>query len=82
MSQENVEIVKEVYARGERGDFDGMLALWHPVAEWIEDPRVPGASTYRGYAEIKRYMEGARRSGARHAATSTDLSISAITSLL
>ena len=40
MSQENVEIVKESYARAEGGDYEGMLDLWHPEAEWVEGPRV------------------------------------------
>ena len=48
MSQENVEIVKESYARAEGGDYEGMLDLWHPEAEWVEGPRVPGAVTRRG----------------------------------
>jgi ketosteroid isomerase-like protein len=54
MSQENVEVVKAAFARGSRGDFDGLLALFHPRVEWVEDPRVPGAITRRGHAEVKQ----------------------------
>ena len=65
MSQENVEVVKAVFARGSRGDFDGLLALFHPGVEWVEDqdPRVPGAITRRGRAEVKRYFESMPRWG-------------------
>jgi ketosteroid isomerase-like protein len=61
MSQENVEVVKAVFARGSRGDFDGLLALFDPGVEWVEDPRVPGAITRRGHAEVKRYFESMPR---------------------
>jgi uncharacterized protein len=61
MSQENVEIVKAAFAHASRGDFDGLLALFHPRVEWVEDPRVPGAITYRGHAEVKRYFESMPR---------------------
>ena len=63
MSQENVEVVKAAFARGSRGDFDGLLALVHPGAEWIEDPRMPGAITRRGDAEVRRYFESLPRYG-------------------
>jgi uncharacterized protein len=61
MSQENVEVVKAAFARGSRGDFDGLLALVHTGAEWIEDP--PGAITRRGHAEVRRYFESLPRYG-------------------
>jgi ketosteroid isomerase-like protein len=57
MSQENVEVVKAAFARGSRGDFDGLLALVDPRVEWIEDARLPDAITRRGNAEVKRYFE-------------------------
>jgi uncharacterized protein len=61
MSRENVEVVKAAYARASRGDFDGVLALFHPRVEWVEDPHLPGAITHRGHAEVKRYFESAPR---------------------
>ena len=57
MSQENVEIVKDAYARSSRGDFDGLLALFDPGVEWVDDPLVAGAVARRGHAEVKRYFE-------------------------
>jgi len=61
MSRENVEVVKAAYARASRGDFDGLLALFHPRVEWVEDPHLPGAITHRGHAEVKRYFESVPR---------------------
>jgi ketosteroid isomerase-like protein len=63
MSRENAEVVKAVFARGSRGDFDGLLALFHPEVEWVEDPHVPGAITRRGHSEVRRYFEGMPRYG-------------------
>jgi ketosteroid isomerase-like protein len=63
MSKENVEVVKATFARSSRGDFDGLLALFHPGVEWVEDPHVPGAITHRGHAEVKRYFESMPRYG-------------------
>ena len=57
MSQENVEVVKAAFAHGSRGDFDGLLALFHPGVEWVEGPGAPGAITRRGHSEVKRYFE-------------------------
>jgi uncharacterized protein len=60
MSRENVEVVKAAYARASRGDFDGLLAHFHPEVEWVEDPHLPGAIR-RGHAEVKRYFESMPR---------------------
>jgi hypothetical protein len=61
MSQENVEVVKEVYARGECGDFEGMLVLWHPWLN-LSKTRACRAQAPTGVTpKIKRYIEGACR---------------------
>jgi ketosteroid isomerase-like protein len=57
MSEENVEVVRAAFAHGSRGDFDGLLALFHPGVEWVEGPGAPGAITRRGHSEVKRYFE-------------------------
>jgi ketosteroid isomerase-like protein len=57
MSEENVKIVKDAYARSSRGDFDGLLALFDPGVEWVDDPLVAGAIARRGHVEVKRYFE-------------------------
>jgi ketosteroid isomerase-like protein len=61
MSQENVEVVKAVFARSSRGDFDGLLALFDPGVEWVDDPLVAGGVTRRGHAEVKRNFESVPR---------------------
>jgi ketosteroid isomerase-like protein len=63
MSQENVEVVKAALVHASRGDFDGLLALFPPEVEWVEDPHLPGAITRRGHAEVKRYFESMPRHG-------------------
>jgi ketosteroid isomerase-like protein len=46
MSPENVALVRRAF---ESGDLtETAQAYWHPDIEYIEDPRLPGASSYRG----------------------------------
>jgi ketosteroid isomerase-like protein len=46
MSHKNVELIRKAF---EGGDLAKMAeAYWHPEIEYIEDPRLPGASSYRG----------------------------------
>jgi ketosteroid isomerase-like protein len=61
MSEENVEVVRRAYEAGNRGDVEAALADYHPEIEVIDDPRIPGAKTIRGVAEIKRYFESMTR---------------------
>jgi ketosteroid isomerase-like protein len=57
MSQENVEIVRELYDAMNRGDWDAVFALATPEIEWETDPRHPKAGTYRGRQEFRRFAE-------------------------
>jgi uncharacterized protein len=51
--QENVQIVKEVYAAFGRGDIQGLLALLAEDVEWITPGEGwPLAGTYRGRAGV------------------------------
>jgi hypothetical protein len=55
MSQENVEIVRRAFEN--RGLEDTAETYWHPQIVYIEDPRFPGASSYRGRdAVIRRWQ--------------------------
>jgi ketosteroid isomerase-like protein len=64
MSQENVEIVRSAFP-GERGLDETAAMYWHPDITYVEDPRWPGASTYRGRDAVvrcfKRYTESLGR---------------------
>jgi ketosteroid isomerase-like protein len=49
MSQENVEIVRASFELGANEGLDALAErYWDATIEYCEDPRWPGASTYRG----------------------------------
>lgn len=59
MSRHNVDLVRRAFGGG---DLSQMAeAYWHPEIEYTEDPRFPGASTYRGRDAVvgvfRSYME-------------------------
>jgi ketosteroid isomerase-like protein len=59
MSQENVELFRQAAAAWDRGDLDGLLAVYDPDAEmdfvrfegWVERP------VFRGREEIRAFLE-------------------------
>ena len=59
MSQENVELIRNAFGGGDLAEI--AEAYWHPEIEYIEDPRLPGASSYKGRDAVVRvwrsYME-------------------------
>jgi ketosteroid isomerase-like protein len=58
MSQENVEVVHNVWGgAGVRTLEETAEAYWHPDIEYVEDPRWPGASTYRGRDSVLRCFQ-------------------------
>ena len=50
---ENVELLQRGYEAFNRGDLDAAFALLDPEIEWVTDPRVPFAGTYRGHDELR-----------------------------
>jgi len=56
MSQENVEIVRRIYAHWGRGDFRAGVELYDPNILLILRPEFPEAGVYRGLDEIRSYM--------------------------
>jgi ketosteroid isomerase-like protein len=61
-----VELVRRAFERaGVQGLEETAKTYWHPEVEYVEDPRWPGASTYRGREEVvrcfKSYMEALGR---------------------
>jgi ketosteroid isomerase-like protein len=57
MSQENVEIVRNAFV-AEAGDLQQTAATyWDPEIEYVEDPRWPGASRYKGRDAVLRCFQ-------------------------
>jgi ketosteroid isomerase-like protein len=56
MSQENVEVVRQIYARWSRGDFRAGTELYDPYVLLVLRPEFPDAGAYCGPDEIRRYM--------------------------
>ena len=66
MSPENVELVRRAFeGAGARGLEETAAKYWHPEVVYVEDPRWPGASTYKGRDAVLRcfrdYMEALGR---------------------
>jgi ketosteroid isomerase-like protein len=64
MSEENAEIVRRAFEGAGTGSLrETAETYWHPEVVYVEDPRWPGASTYKGRDAVVRcfqaYMEEA-----------------------
>jgi ketosteroid isomerase-like protein len=59
MSQENVEIVREVMAAWNTHDIERWIRCWDPGCRWLPRLRgqVEGTQTYRGHEGLRRYWE-------------------------
>jgi ketosteroid isomerase-like protein len=57
VSEENVELIKQVEAAFNRGDLDAMVDLISPDAEWEISESNPSARTLHGRDEIRAYLE-------------------------
>jgi len=58
MSQENVEIVRQVYSEWGRGNFRAGTELFDPHTLLVLRPPLPEAGAYHGPEEIRSYMRG------------------------
>ena len=58
MSQENVEIVRRIYERLNRGDVEGVVELCDDDFLMDMSERVFNPDTYRGHDGIRRFYEG------------------------
>ena len=56
MSQESVEIVRQMLDASHRGDFEASLAAIDEDVEWPDPPDVPGVGVHRGRAEVRRWI--------------------------
>jgi ketosteroid isomerase-like protein len=62
MSQENVEVVREVYEAWNRDDIEAVLVLIHPEAE-LHNPSdyfIGTGSFYRGHAGFRQWWKAAK----------------------
>ena len=57
MSQENVEVVRSVYAAFNRGDWDGVFRHLHPDFELTTPARGLDAGMFRGREENQEFWE-------------------------
>jgi uncharacterized protein len=57
MSEENLQVVRDLYEAASRRDLDALFRLAHADMEWETDPRLPNAGIYRGREEIQGFME-------------------------
>lgn len=48
MAQEDVELIRNAFGAAGGGLQDAAETYWDPDVEYVEDPRWPGASRYRG----------------------------------
>ena len=60
MSQENVEIVRRIYERLNRGDVEGVVELCDDDFRIDMSERVFNPDVYRGHDGIRRFYEGVR----------------------
>jgi ketosteroid isomerase-like protein len=59
MPQKNVEIVRSAFdGVADRSLDDTAETFWHSEITYVEDPRWPGASTYRGRDAVLRCFKG------------------------
>jgi ketosteroid isomerase-like protein len=60
MAQAEIEMVRSAYEAVNRGDWDAAFRHAHSDFEWKTDDRLLNAGTYRGRAEISRFLEDQR----------------------
>ena len=57
MSEENVDLVRELTEAANRRDLDAIVALLSPDVVWEVHPELPGAQeSYRGRAEVRQLI--------------------------
>ena len=59
MSDESVELVRKAFGEAAAESLEAVaLTYWHPDVEYVEDPRWPGASRYKGRDAVLRCFQG------------------------
>ena len=77
MSQENVEVVRQVFEASARGDRDAVLALYDPDVEWDASRTQPGlgefADVVHGHEGIREFFRRWREAWGRDEYRSEEL---------
>jgi ketosteroid isomerase-like protein len=60
MGQAEIDVLQSAYEAANRGDWDVAFRHAHSGFEWKTDDRLPNDGTYRGPAEISRFLEDQR----------------------
>jgi ketosteroid isomerase-like protein len=58
MSQENVEIVRDIYERWREGDFRASVEVLDPLVLFVMRREFPDPGTYLGLERLAEYMRG------------------------
>jgi len=57
MSEENVEVVRQVFDAFNRRDWAAWESHHHPDVEWCDPPSVPGGGVHHGVGPILRFLD-------------------------
>jgi ketosteroid isomerase-like protein len=60
MTRAEIEMLRSGYEAANRGDWDAAFRDLHSDFEWKTDDRMLNAGTYRGRAEVLRFLEDQR----------------------
>jgi uncharacterized protein len=55
--QTNATVLREGYERFNRGELEWVFGQVHPEVVWEDADEMPDARTYRGFEEVRRFME-------------------------
>jgi ketosteroid isomerase-like protein len=56
MSQENVEVVRQIFDAFNHRDWEAWECHHHPSVEWLDPPELPDAGVHQGVGAIRRFF--------------------------
>jgi uncharacterized protein len=57
MSEENVEVVRQIFEAFNSRDWAAWESHHHPDLEWSDPPELPGGGIHRGLGGIRRFLD-------------------------
>ena len=63
MSEENVEVVRQVFSAFNRRDWSAWESLHRPEMEWSDPPEWPGSGVHRGVDVVRRFIDEVLETG-------------------